>query len=194
MLDRRLLIALGNALLAASTTPRGFYLGLVVIVLGVGLLKPNVSAMVGELYPEGGARLDAGFTVFYMGINLGATLGPVVTGEAQSLIGPRAGFGGGGAFHGGGRAAVLLTQRHLGAAGRLARRDRARRKPWRMLWIALAVATLAARRLELRLAYRESRGPCAREHARDRRDGAAVLRLSCSSPAISPPRRSVTRW
>jgi POT family proton-dependent oligopeptide transporter len=65
------LITLGNAMLAASTTPRGFYLGLLVIVLGVGLLKPNVSAMVAELYPEGGARLDAGFTVFYMGINLG---------------------------------------------------------------------------------------------------------------------------
>ena len=76
----------------ASTTPRGFYLGLVVIVLGVGLLKPNVSAMVAELYPEGGARLDAGFTVFYMGINLGATLGPLLTGEAHTLIGPRAGF------------------------------------------------------------------------------------------------------
>ena len=60
-----------------------FYLGLVVIVLGVGLLKPNVSAMVADLYPEGGARLDAGFTMFYMGINLGAALGAVVTGEAQ---------------------------------------------------------------------------------------------------------------
>ena len=75
-------IALGNALLAMSSGPRGFYLGLVVIVLGVGLLKPNVSAMVADLYPEGGARLDAGFTVFYMGINLGATLGPLVTGAA----------------------------------------------------------------------------------------------------------------
>src|SRR5579862_65636 len=48
-----ILIALGNTLLAASSSARGFYLGLVVIVLGVGLLKPNVSAMVGELYPEG---------------------------------------------------------------------------------------------------------------------------------------------
>src|ERR1700681_560514 len=88
-----LAIALGNTLLATSTSPRGFYIGLVVVVLGVGLLKPNASAMVADLYPEGGARLDAGFTVFYMGINLGATLGPFVTGEAQELIGPRAGFG-----------------------------------------------------------------------------------------------------
>jgi POT family proton-dependent oligopeptide transporter len=79
-------------MLAMSSSPREFYLGLVVIVLGVGLLKPNVSAMVAGLYPEGGARLDAGFTVFYMGINLGATLGPFVTGEAQVHFGLRAGF------------------------------------------------------------------------------------------------------
>src|SRR5262249_19433437 len=47
---------------------------------GTGLLKPNVSAMVGELYPEGGARRDAGFSIFYMGINLGAFIGPLVCG------------------------------------------------------------------------------------------------------------------
>ncbi len=136
------LIALGNAMLAASTAPRGFYLGLLVIVLGVGLLKPNVSAMVGELYPVGGARLDAGFTVFYMGINLGATLGPVVTGEAQSLIGPRAGFGVAAVFMAAGVLQYYLTQHHLGAAGKLVAPAGAR-KPWRMLWIALAAATLA---------------------------------------------------
>jgi POT family proton-dependent oligopeptide transporter len=112
------LIALGNAMLAASTAPRGFYLGLLVIVLGVGLLKPNVSAMVAELYPEGGARLDAGFTVFYMGINLGATLGPVVTGEAQLLIGPRAGFGVAAVFMAAGVLQYYLTQHHLGTAGK----------------------------------------------------------------------------
>lgn len=55
-----------------------FYLGLALIVIGTGLLKPNVSTMVGDLYPEGGARRDAGFSVFYMGINLGAILGPTL--------------------------------------------------------------------------------------------------------------------
>ena len=148
------LIALGNALLAASTSPRGFYLGLVVIVLGVGLLKPNVSAMVAELYPEGGARLDAGFTVFYMGINLGATLGPIVTGEAQELIGPRAGFGVAAVFMAAGVLQYYLTQHHLGAAGTLAPTagvaagrpgapQPAAPKPWLKLWIALAASTLA---------------------------------------------------
>ena len=144
------LIALGNAMLAVSTAPRGFYLGLLVIVLGVGLLKPNVSAMVGELYPERGARLDAGFTVFYMGINLGATLGPVITGEAQTLIGPRAGFGVAAIFMAAGVVQYHLTQRHLGTAGAFVAAPRGAaaggavaRKPWRSLWIALAASTLA---------------------------------------------------
>jgi POT family proton-dependent oligopeptide transporter len=142
------LIALGNAMLAASTAPRGFYLGLLVIVLGVGLLKPNVSVMVADLYPEGGARLDAGFTVFYMGINLGATLGPVVTGEAQSLIGPRAGFGVAAVFMAAGVLQYYLTQHHLGTAGQFVApakvgSDGVSRKLWRKLWIALGVSSLA---------------------------------------------------
>ena len=53
-------------------------LGLVLVVLGTGLLKPNISAIVGQLYPDGGARRDAGFTIFYMGINIGAALGPLI--------------------------------------------------------------------------------------------------------------------
>jgi POT family proton-dependent oligopeptide transporter len=57
-----------------------FFLGLALIVLGTGLLKPNVSSMVGDIYPEGGARRDAGFSIFYMGINLGAILGPLLVG------------------------------------------------------------------------------------------------------------------
>ncbi|MGD8426645.1 MAG: peptide MFS transporter [Balneolaceae bacterium] len=57
-----------------------FYGGLILIVIGTGLLKPNVSSMVGDLYPEGGARRDAGFSIFYMGINLGAILGPFLCG------------------------------------------------------------------------------------------------------------------
>jgi POT family proton-dependent oligopeptide transporter len=55
-----------------------FFLGLLLIVCGTGLLKPNISACVGELYPTGDARRDAGFTFFYMGINIGAFLGPLV--------------------------------------------------------------------------------------------------------------------
>ena len=72
------IIALGHFTMAVPSTFT-FFLGLALIVCGTGLLKPNVSTIVGELYPEGGARRDAGFSVFYMGINLGALLGPLVT-------------------------------------------------------------------------------------------------------------------
>lgn len=73
------LIAAGQFSLALPMMA-SFYFGLILIVLGTGLLKPNVSTIVGELYPEGGARRDAGFSVFYMGINLGAFVSPFVTG------------------------------------------------------------------------------------------------------------------
>lgn len=76
-----ILIALGQFTLVFSTdSPGFFYTGLILIVLGTGLLKPNVSAIVGDLYPEGGARRDAGFSIFYMGINLGAFIGPIICG------------------------------------------------------------------------------------------------------------------
>src|SRR6202167_2800328 len=137
-------IALGNTLLAVSTTPRGFYLGLFVIVLGVGLLKPNASAMVAELYPEGGARLDAGFTVFYMGINIGATPGPFVTGEAQELIGPRAGFAAAALFMALGVVQYHFTQHYLGTAGKPPRSGGAARgRSWLYLWLGLALSLLA---------------------------------------------------
>ena len=57
-----------------------FFLGLGLIIVGTGLLKPNVSSVVADLYPEGGTRRDAGFSIFYMGINLGALAGPIVCG------------------------------------------------------------------------------------------------------------------
>ncbi len=66
--------------LSAIFEHRAFFLGLILIVAGTGLLKPNISAIVGDLYPEGGARRDAGFSIFYMGINVGALVAPLVTG------------------------------------------------------------------------------------------------------------------
>ena len=70
-----------------------FFLGLILIVFGTGLLKPNISAIVGDLYPEGGARRDAGFSIFYMGINLGAFVGQLVTGILGEQVGWHLGFG-----------------------------------------------------------------------------------------------------
>jgi proton-dependent oligopeptide transporter, POT family len=71
------LIALGHYSLAVPSLAT-FYAGLLLIVLGTGLLKPNISAIVGDLYVDTGARRDAGFSLFYMGINIGALLGPLV--------------------------------------------------------------------------------------------------------------------
>jgi len=71
------IIAAGHFSMAVPTTYT-FYLGLVLIVMGTGLLKPNVSTVVADLYPQGGAERDAGFSVFYMGINLGAFFGPLI--------------------------------------------------------------------------------------------------------------------
>jgi POT family proton-dependent oligopeptide transporter len=82
----------GNLMLATPGPPQLFFSGLVVIVLGVGLLKPNISALVAELYPEGGGRRDAGFTIFYMGINTGAVLGPLIAGWLAVRFGWRFGF------------------------------------------------------------------------------------------------------
>ncbi|MFQ5768670.1 MAG: peptide MFS transporter, partial [Acidobacteriota bacterium] len=79
-----MVIALGHYMLAIPAQ-WSFFTGLFLIVLGTGLLKPNVSSIVGDLYPEKGARRDAGFSIFYMGINFGAVLGPTIC----SLLGER---------------------------------------------------------------------------------------------------------
>ena len=79
-----ILIMFGQLCLAVPGA-KLFYLGLALIVFGTGLLKPNVSAIVGELYGKEDTRRDAGFSIFYMGINLGAFIAPLVVGGlAQS--------------------------------------------------------------------------------------------------------------
>jgi POT family proton-dependent oligopeptide transporter len=144
-------ITAGNLLLAISTSPKGFYIGLLVIVLGVGLLKPNVSAIVAALYPEGGARLDSAFTIFYIGINIGGALGPLVIPVAQSFFGLRAGFGAGAFFMIIGVVQFYLTRKYLGEAGlraapiHAAGGDHAlvpRSKEWLRLWIGVAALAL----------------------------------------------------
>lgn len=88
-------IMLGGALMAAGSfmlmAPdlTTFLVGLAVIVVGNGLFKPNISTMVGKLYAPGDARRDAGFTIFYMGINAGALIAPVI---CASLIGAKYGY------------------------------------------------------------------------------------------------------
>ena len=88
-----------------------FFLGLFFIIVGTGLLKPNVSTMVGDLYPEGGARRDAGFSVFYTGINLGAFLGPILAGGLGEGYNWHWGFSLGWHRHGAGPGAVQARRK-----------------------------------------------------------------------------------
>jgi proton-dependent oligopeptide transporter, POT family len=71
-------ISLGALGIEFPGTPTSFYVGLLLLILGNGLFKPNISTMVGDLYPQGDARRDGAFTIFYMGINSGAFLAPLV--------------------------------------------------------------------------------------------------------------------
>ncbi len=83
-----LIIALGHFALAFSGLGlETFYLGLALIIIGSGFFKPNVSTIVGQLYGENDPRRDAGFTTFYMGINLGALLGTLICGYLGERVG-----------------------------------------------------------------------------------------------------------
>jgi POT family proton-dependent oligopeptide transporter len=112
-----IIIACGHFTLAIPST-QAFYLGLLLVVMGTGLLKPNVSAMVGDLYPEGGASRDAGFSIFYMGINLGALLGPLVCSALGEKVNWHYGFAAAGVGMVAGLAQYGFSRKHLGEAGR----------------------------------------------------------------------------
>lgn len=87
-----LLLCAGHGVMAIPTI-WAFYLALALIVMGVGLLKPNISTMVGGLYGQGDPRRDKGFTIFYMGINVGAAASALIVGYVGETIGWHYGFG-----------------------------------------------------------------------------------------------------
>jgi POT family proton-dependent oligopeptide transporter len=76
-----------------TTAEMSFYLALSLIIMGVGFLKPNISTIVGQLYPQGDPRRDSGFTLYYYGINLGAFWAAVLCGYLGQTVGWWAGFG-----------------------------------------------------------------------------------------------------
>lgn len=113
-----ILIAAGH-LTMALPIDQTFYVGMLLIVLGTGLLKPNISALVGQLYEkESGERRDAGFSVYYMGINIGGFSGPLLCGFLGERVGWHYGFGASGVLMILGLVQYRLTGHHLGAAGR----------------------------------------------------------------------------
>lgn len=139
-----ILISLGSFGLWLSQTAQMFYLGLIVIILGVGLLKPNISALVADLYPEGGGRRDAGFTIFYMGINIGAFIGPLITAWLAQVYGWRVGFMAAGVGMAIGVLQFVMTRHYLGGAG--ARPHTAggadSSLAWRSLWFGAAITAV----------------------------------------------------
>jgi len=141
------LILAGNLTLAMPGNAPLFYAGCALVVLGVGLLKPNISAMVAQLYPEGGARRDAGFTLFYLGINVGALLGSLATPWLAQIYGWHAGFAGGAAGMALGLWQYLATRHRLGDAGlrqRPAHPDAQAqdRRRWRAVWMLVAAGVV----------------------------------------------------
>lgn len=86
------LIMFGHILLSIPGNLTAAMIALLLIIAGTGLLKPNISTTVGELYERNDPRRDAAFTLFYTGINLGALLSPLITGQLQTRIGFHAGF------------------------------------------------------------------------------------------------------
>jgi POT family proton-dependent oligopeptide transporter len=111
-----ILIAAGQFCLTAPSTGV-FYLGLAVLVLGTGLLKPNVSTIVGQIYAQGDPRRDSGFSIFYMGINLGALISPLACGWVGERISWRLGFGLAGVGMIAGVIQYALGGKYLGSAG-----------------------------------------------------------------------------
>ncbi|GGX24650.1 peptide MFS transporter [Aquimarina muelleri] len=87
-----IILCLGHGVLVLTDT-WAFYTGLGLVILGVGLLKPNISTMVGGLYKEGDIRRDKGFSIFYIGINLGSLLATMIIGVVVANWGWHAGFG-----------------------------------------------------------------------------------------------------
>ncbi|MGB4401156.1 MAG: peptide MFS transporter [Daejeonella sp.] len=86
------LLVVGHSILAVQNIT-AFYIGLGLIIAGVGCLKPNISTMVGGLYPKGDDRRDKGFTIFYIGINVGAFLAGIIIGYVGETMGWHYGFG-----------------------------------------------------------------------------------------------------
>jgi POT family proton-dependent oligopeptide transporter len=141
------LMTLGNLMLALPGPPTLFFAGLTVIILGVGLLKPNISTLVAELYPQGGAQRDAGFTIFYMGINLGAFIGPLIAGWLALRYGWRIGFLAAAVGMPLGLLQFWLSRGRLGGAGEHPHRPDGGAglgRDWRALGIAAAVFAVLA--------------------------------------------------
>lgn len=111
-----LTLCLGHSILAVDSM-WAFFSGLALIVAGVGLLKPNISTMVGGLYAQEDLRRDKGFTIFYIGINIGAALASLIVGYVGEVHGWHYGFGLAGLGMLLGQVVYIMGQKHLSHVG-----------------------------------------------------------------------------
>ncbi len=112
------LMTLGHAAMALEVfSDPFFYLGLGLLIIGNGLFKPNISSMVGQLYKNQGKEKDAGYTIFYMGINAGAFLGILLCGYIGESVGWHYGFGLAGVFMFFGMLQFYFAQKIFGRIG-----------------------------------------------------------------------------
>ena len=111
-----ILLVLGHSILAVEEM-WAFYTGLGLIIAGVGMLKPNISSMVGGLYAQGDVRRDKGFIIFYIGINVGAFLSSLIVGYVGETYGWHYGFGLAGIGMALGLAQYLYGQKYLRQVG-----------------------------------------------------------------------------
>ena len=143
-----ILIAAGHFSMAVPSLTT-FYFGLFLIVIGTGLLKGNVSVIVGRLYATEDVRRDAGYSIFYMGINLGAFIAPLVCGYLGQRVSWHAGFGAAGVGMTLGLIQYALGRKHLGEAG-LYPADAgspdavARQRKQATMWTTIAAVVLVA--------------------------------------------------
>ena len=134
-----LLMAGGHLMMTVENTT-AFYFALGLLITGNGFFKPNISTIVGTLYPERSPRRDGGFTIYYMGVNLGATLAPLVCGYIGERYGWHWGFGLAGIGMTAGLIQYTLGGKYLGDAGlHPVEAPAGRSADKRTLWIGILV-------------------------------------------------------
>src|SRR5690554_3562457 len=124
-----LIMTLGHASMALEmVSPTFFFIGLAFMILGNGMFKPNISSMVGQLYPDNSDKKDSAFTIFYMGINAGAFLGIMLCGYIGEKVGWHLGFGLAGIFMFFGMLQFYFGQKIFGQLGESPKEERERKE------------------------------------------------------------------
>jgi proton-dependent oligopeptide transporter, POT family len=136
------IITLGHLCMALNNT-LSFFTGLVLVVTGTGLLKPNISSLVGQLYDTNdSARRDAGFSIFFLGINIGAFIAPFITGYLGETIDWHYGFAVAGIGMFAGLVQFKLSERSLGDAGRFVAMSTTKRENTQAKWLIVVFISM----------------------------------------------------